>query len=237
MKTVKHNDLSCTFDPKWHTYSVNGKRLKSVSKVKNQYKPPFDPDGTILQRCAARAGVPPEELKSEWNAKGEYARNLGTNVHAFFECLFLGRLELPPPMDEKAAKMFAQVAHIHEKLVAEYDILGVEHIVFSERLGIAGTVDLIGQHKGNGTITTFDYKTSKKIDTNNYGTSMLPPFNYPDSNFYEYSLQLSLYEYLMRTEGYFPEQKYQNIIVHIRENDYWFYTACDMSEELHLVFK
>ena len=89
----------------------------------------------------------------------------------------------------------------HYKLKSDIDILS-EVIVYSTELSIAGTVDILAKDNSTGLYEIIDWKTSKKIEMVSYGQKMGTheiTKNIMDCNFYHYSLQLSLYRYILET--------------------------------------
>ena len=71
----------------------------------------------------------------------------------------------------------------------------------------AGTIDMLAYNLKKGCYSIIDWKTSKKFDQGNSFTPyMKPPFEHVLScNTNEYSLQLSLYKYILE-----KKQKYRN---------------------------
>lgn len=84
------------------------------------------------------------------------------------------------------------------------DIIGVEKLVFDERLRIAGTIDFLGRSRKDGTYIMIDHKSNEKIEnTNQYKKFCLAPISHiPDNSFSHYALQQSLYAYLLKFSGY-----------------------------------
>ena len=70
-------------------------------------------------------------------------------------------------------------------------------MVYSETLGIAGTIDAIGVLP-DGKRVMIDWKTNARIDvTPRFDVSCEYPLEHiPDTNFAKYMLQLSLYKYI-----------------------------------------
>ena len=113
-----------------------------------------------------------------------------------------------------------------------------ETIIYCEKLKIAGTVDLLLYDKVHNIYHILDWKTSKKIDTVSYKNKR---GNTPetkdllDTNFNHYSLQLSLYRYLL-------EKKYSikiqdQIIVHLAENSVHTYLTENLSNHIKSILK
>lgn len=87
--------------------------------------------------------------------------------------------------------------------------------VYDEELGLAGTVDLVIE--GGGRVVLVDYKTNDKITTKSYDgkVGILPPTrDMEDCSMSRYSLQLSLYAYILERRGCFIDKLY---IIHLSE--------------------
>ena len=87
------------------------------------------------------------------------------------------------------------------KMKASFDIYP-EVIVYSEKLKICGTIDLLLFNKTNNKYVIMDWKTSKRISSkafkNKKGNHPVTS-NLDDCNFNHYSLQLSLFRYILET--------------------------------------
>ena len=87
-----------------------------------------------------------------------------------------------------------------KKIKEALDIVGIEMIVFDTDLAIAGTIDLLAKSKKNGAYIIIDHKTNKDLGLNNpYDKFGLDPISHiPDTAFGHYTIQLNLYQYLLR---------------------------------------
>ena len=97
------------FDEAEHKYTCNGKQLESVTTVVENCFKKFDAD-YWAERKASQLGITPEELKAEWEAKAQQARDLGTMMHDKIEKYYLG---IESESDE-TFDMFLQFAAEHE---------------------------------------------------------------------------------------------------------------------------
>lgn len=93
----------------------------------------------------------------EANRVSSRASNRGTKVHKICEDYLLGNsLTMPSPLIKE---MFFQLKpHIDEKI---NNIHAIESAMFSHKLKMAGTVDLIAEYDGE--LSIIDYKTSSKL--------------------------------------------------------------------------
>lgn len=215
------------FEESSHRYSsiINNKEIKYCSGTQflGKFYPQFDPNGVITARCAKKAGVTVEEIKATWAAKGAESCRLGTRTHELCEDVIQGNPIRNTPEDEVEAKRFDFANKLATKMRNSIDILGVEKIIFSDRLPvpIAGTIDLLGRSRKTGEILILDWKTNKEIEKENkYNNFCLDPISHvPDISLGHYSLQLSLYQYLLEFEGYVPKgSKFKRALLHVTEN-------------------
>lgn len=68
------------FNQKYHTYTCNGHKLASVTKLAYSLKPAFDREG-IAAKKAREAGKTVAEILAEWDANREAAMARETRVH------------------------------------------------------------------------------------------------------------------------------------------------------------
>ena len=150
-----------------------------------------------------------ESLMAKWNATAEY----GTKVHHEIEKWIKEGIE---PEDKKAIQGRNWLAQY--ELRSDMDVLS-EVIVYSTELSIAGTVDILAKDNATGEYDIIDWKTSKKIETASYGKKMgtHPSTSHVmDCNFYHYSLQLSLYRYIL--EQYYDLKIHNQLIAHLKDD-------------------
>lgn len=209
-----------------HKYvsTIDGHEISYVSGTQFLHKffKPFDADGEIAKRCAIKEGCTVEEIKAKWAKAGKDASTLGTKIHECCEDIELGRKELRnKPSSLKEEKMIEHAVKMARRFYEGFDILGVEKIVFSPSLKIAGTIDLFARSKKDGTYIIGDHKTNKSIDLEDkWNKFALDPISHlHDINGVVYGLQLNLYEYLLKREGYVPKDaKFKLILNHITED-------------------
>jgi len=204
------------FDPKYHTYTnlVTGKRLTSVTRFLKLFENEFDSD-FFSNKIAKKRGITQAQVLKEWKEKADLSCKIGTDCHYIIEHYILHGEILEP----KNKKEEIVIKYINDFLVSKRVIPNeTEYIVYNDYL--AGQIDFIAERNG---LFIKDFKTNEKIETYSYGKYMLNEFSmFPDSSFYKYSLQLDIYEKLIKKpiKGKF--------IVHIKENEYIFYKCEEM---------
>lgn len=154
-------------------------------------------------------GMSPQELIQVWDKKAEE----GTIIHNEIDN-FIRNNQTP-----KFDKSILAVNWLKNYLNNNHEVYS-EIIVFAKELELAGTVDLLVYNKSTDSYEIFDWKTSKKIDKNSYrnkiGTTKATS-NLMDCNFIHYSLQLSLYRFIL--EEYYNLSISKTTILHINDMD------------------
>jgi hypothetical protein len=208
-QTATHpTGLTITFHEGPHSYiDANGQHYESGTTFVGRFKPKFDPDGEILKRKAAEAGVTTEELARDWKRRGDQASLYGTRCHANSEFQFKREFSkihrgLSPLEENSFRLIWDYVTYLNDNLT----YIATEQIVFSPRYALAGSIDLLMADHPNRTLWILDWKSNKEIRRDNHWDGrMLPPLSYlHDCHFVHYTLQLETYTRLIRDEGYLP---------------------------------
>lgn len=235
-------DKSVVFDSVNHTYHLNGKKLTSVTQFISQFKNKFDSD-YWSKKIALRDDKTQEQVLKEWSDKAKKSCDIGTAIHKIFEdyidnkfCILSDEividfidLEIEYLTDflpkSKVAIQFIKDYFITKRLIP----IHTEYIVYNDYL--AGQVDLICQDK-NGNYYILDFKTNDKIETKSYGKNLNGKLSdIPDSTYYHYSLQLSIYKQM------FNEKVDKLYIIHIRHDKYEFIECVDIFKNYAIDFK
>lgn len=210
----------------------------------HKFCPPFDPDGRIAEKKASEAGVTPDQIRAEWKRKGAAACELGTRVHETCEDVLLRRTAFRnKPRDEHERRLMAAGWDACQRIMADYDVIGVEQMVGDLDCQIAGTIDLLVSNKKTGAVGIFDWKTNAKIDfENNFreGSRMLRPISHlHNCSGVTYALQLNLYQYILVKAGYLPRNTvFERQIIQLTDNGPRFFPLPDLQLEVRdmLVF-
>ena len=232
--------VEIVFTEEDHSYRsvIGGKPLKYVSGTTfiSSFFPQFDPYGTIAESCARKRGITKAEIQAEWAEKAKKSCIYGTKIHETCEDVLKGSKTLRnKPLDDREKATMRNAIRMCENLLKRGTPEGIEKIVFDETLGIAGTIDLLMRSKKDGMLWILDHKSNSSIDVENrYNAFAKPPISHvPDTNFWHYSLQLNLYEYLMKRAGYVSSgEKIGKAILHITENGVKTYRLKDMQREI-----
>jgi len=183
------------FDEESHTYkSLDNQPFLSVSSLITLFKPPFDPNGSIITKCAEKKGITVEELRKEWDQIRDDANYKGHKFHSDMEN-YINTGVVADGVNKVFIKQF-QDLHLKGKLYSECVLINKTH-------KIAGTTDLIELFP-NKKINIYDFKTNKKLEKkSNWRQYMKAPLHALEHcNFNHYSIQLSLYAYMLEQYGF-----------------------------------
>lgn len=197
-----------------HTYRLlenPDQTFTSCTQFVESFFEPFDAEAVASKLVATHPRYRQytlEELLAEWRKSAED----GTRVHAEIEN---GILTNKIPQSRKGQQAFEWIARYLSS--RRYD-LHPEVIVYSERLGLAGTIDLLAHDRTTDVWLLVDWKTNKRITREPYGNKRGirgPATGLGDCHKVKYGLQLSLYSYILETEyGISPHKQ---AIVHLAD--------------------
>lgn len=195
----------------------------STTSCLKRYKNPFD-GKAISERSSKNAkskwfGIPPKEIQQIWKNEADRAIELGNFYHDRQEanmlaCETISRWgkDLPviwPMYNDKGDK----IAPSQRMIEGIYP----EHLVYMKSAGLIGQSDLV--EIADGYVHISDYKTNKEIEKTSYvnwegqSKKMLGILSHlDDCNFNHYSLQLSLYMYMVLRHN--PRLKPGKITIH-----------------------
>ena len=192
------------FNEKKHQYTIDKKVLTSVTTFVKKFFKPFDVK-QISKYCAkARRNkgekVTAYDVRREWKATAKE----GTRIHELIEMYIMCENKKISVTQTNTKALVG--ADFFDDLMLKYpDYTPVaEERVYDEELGIAGTIDLV-LYGENGEVVLVDWKTNKKIRTSGTKTSIGTAV-VKDCSLTHYTLQLSLYAYILERKGFKPEK-------------------------------
>lgn len=194
-------DAALTFIPDTHTYIVGGTEFESVTTVVENCFESFDADYWAERK--ATPGRTAEMIKAEWAARGEEARRMGTLMHERIERYYLGHPVDPAWMADGAFSRFAAFAW-----KVRLCPFRTEWRIYHEESRLAGTLDFLAAC-ADGSFEIWDWKRSNKvvdscgnpITDNSFGRTALTPLDHlPDTTFWHYALQVSIYRYILEAK-------------------------------------
>lgn len=169
-------------------FCEDGHEYMSVSSLLSKIKPKFDLESKALE-CALRKKVSVDDILKEWDDKKKIGLNHGTDVHENVESYFLNR-EIRNERYRNVVEDIYKIAYRKEA----YN----ELICFDKSKRVCGTSDYV--HFKKDTFDISDFKTNVKFNfENQYSDKFLldPVSHLPNSEYFIYALQLSLYAYMI----------------------------------------
>ena len=161
-------------------------------------------------------GISIDELLADWKKSAD----TGTLVHDELENYVLNKRKRP-----KHPKGKQGVAWLKDEINKSW-VLHPEVLIYSTEIGIAGMMDLLVYNPEDDVYAIADWKTNKKIYTNAFGGkrgTRGSTADLADCNFIHYTLQLSLYRYIL--EEYYGLKVASTILVHLHEDKYKTYSC------------
>lgn len=229
------------FDEPSHTYTLKGKKLKSVSSLVERFQGEFDQEEQ-LPKSAAKKGVSVDELRKQWAEDNKNACDLGHDVHYYIEC-DMNNVPAPDYEEEERLKRIEIYRQLKEQELKDLIPLFSELRLFDEEFGFAGTVDALYFDGKN--IRMYDWKTNKKMTSDDSEDDMGRPtgrwrkMSWPfhdqwDNKVNGYSIQLSAYRYLLKRQGIDVDIAR---LYHIHSNGWDMYECKDYIPRLEQYFK
>ncbi len=180
---------------KWRRFKKEAGGWENV--VKHYQKIKYSLDNQLLKRIKEKK----REYVVDWKREGDDAARMGTKAHKELEQLLIS----------------SQKVEIGSRSVADVspsDLLDIqgfndksnnvfpEFLLWNQKYRIAGQVDLI--EKQGDILHLRDYKTCKEIKFEAFmGKTMYSPLQeLPDTNYSKFTLQLSLYAWMLEQEGF-----------------------------------
>lgn len=209
-----------TFYKKSHKYKVGKKELTSVTTFIGKFFEPFDAKAIAKKLATFYVNKKNKRGMRYWLKTWKEDAAHGTRTHELIENILSasdGEVILCKERDRLKLDQALYYWQLFQKVEDVYDTL-TELRIYDEELGIAGTIDLFVVHKDKS-ITLIDWKTNKAIKKIGYNhkKAFEPIEDWEDCNYNKYTLQLSLYAYLLERKGHKIKEL---ILVHLKEDEF-----------------
>ena len=212
----KHQELYLNEEE--HIYSLLNSdiKFKSVTEFIGSFFNPFDElkiANQLVNNVPKYKHLTSQELLQDW----ENRRNRGTIVHKEIET-FLNNQCINDNNDIDL-KSKQGIKFLNQKCIKDSNMLFSEIKIFSEKLQIAGTIDLMIYNKTKNHISLIDWKTNLEIKKQGYKKGIaFPVQKMDDCSFNKYTLQLSMYQYLL--ELIYNVKVNGLYIIHLKDHQY-----------------
>jgi len=193
-------------EPIEHKYyhKVTGETFKSVTTVLSMLEPEFNKEEIALaismqdpsKKKEQYQNMSQEEILAEWKRINDEANEYGTEVHEIMERYLLAD-KIYIPKNEYERETILKFQEIDPMTTG---VIYPETILFSEKHKLAGTADII--EMCDDYFNVWDYKTNKKLRfISEYNHWLKKPVSHlSDCQYSIYSLQLSIYAYMLQLE-------------------------------------
>lgn len=207
-KNAHFRDERITFLKKDHQYLVRDEKNKettflSVSTFISSFFPKFD-EKAVLKNLKT------VDKESKYFQKSDEAileiwketAVLGTNLHETIE-LFYNAFAQPSFIEHKLPnqpEMEQFLKFHHDFTEAKYlEPYRTEWPIFIERYEIAGTIDILFKIRNTDFYVLMDWKRIEKLHSR-FGNANTPIQHVSNSKFHKYSLNLTLYRYIVESQ-------------------------------------
>lgn len=206
------------FEEETHTYTINGKKLSSVTADLKNFTTPFNAHmmaAVMAKKYNREHPSRPKKsaawYKMYWKNKANEASSRGHRVHQYAE--MFPYFSTPSCSQEQGVFDFFKI------LPKNYIVVASEYRVFSEKRGLAGTIDLLLYNSDTGKLVIADWKTNMTNVVMCYqNKKMKGPFkDLHEISYNKFAIQLSQYKTLIEESTEFEVEEHW--IIWLREGD------------------
>lgn len=210
------NKLKDKFDSKYWSvnkaYTFSGYKTKQIWTGSGVYdNTSFYADGVKISVDGTdhtHLSVTPETVLEQWRIDSLIGTSRGTYAHKLLENIESRKIEKPDKIIPYGIPTISAINYIKslqvidnlsERFVNEYSHLipvAIECIIGDVDLGIAGTFDRVYWNELSQSLEIWDFKTDKKMNFDNK-YQKIKILNVDDCEYQKYSLQTSLYKYIV----------------------------------------
>lgn len=245
-KNPHPKDKFIRFQDEGHKYWIRGrdKGVISTTTILKTYFEDFNPD-PIIRRIMRPSNEnywenpdyqyyrkDASEIKAMWAQLGKDAAEAGTYNHEQIENFYNG-LEYDFSKREHT-ELFIPFHNDHKDYLEPFR---TEMLIYHEKLRISGAIDMLYRNRITGKLVLADWKFIKKLAKKNKSKQGKPPLDHlDDTNYTKYSLQLSVYRYILETEyGYEVENQFL-VILHGKQKKYRKEVTPYLKDEVEALF-
>ena len=187
------------FDEEPHIYYVDDKKVgTSCTTLIHTFFPSFN-EKEVSKNCvkyhfnnetSKYYQKSQNDILNMWEDNRKEAAEKGTFMHKSIELFYNDE-----PYDNSNIefkyfeKFFTDNPHL-EAYRTEWE-------VYDEELDLAGSIDMVYKNKDTNNFDIYDWKRSKEIKKDSRDNAFSPIDHIPNSNFWQYSLQLNIYKYIL----------------------------------------
>jgi len=200
------NDVKFYDEP--HKYYIDNTELISVTTLIHKYQNDFDVDYWSEYK-ASQFNVTQDEIKRAWNFINKKGTLKGSLIHSYAENLFQNKIyEYPTdlvlntfgfdPIKKEYDITKKYIDNFYRDTFDKLIPIKTEIVLCDKDYKIGGMIDILFYNKKMNEFQIWDYKTNKDFTYENKRNNLLFELSdLEDCDLEIYSLQLSLYKYLI----------------------------------------
>lgn len=243
-KTHPHPlDSILSFQEEGHHYWVRGVRHDALHYLSSttflgSFFPKFDKEQCIgfIMRSDRYVNDPEykyyrmseDDILAMWDALGKEASHRGSVMHANIE---YSCNQMTVKDDTPEFQQYLNFRAENPNLMP----WRTEMLILHEQYRIVGSVDAIFKDLTTGKYVIIDWKRSKKVDNKGGEQGYFPLEHLKGNNLTKYSIQLSLYRYILETVYNLPMAYSMLVVCHPNQNNYCVIKTKYMKEEVELM--
>lgn len=220
-------DKKLKFYPKSHKYKIGKRNLVSVTTFISELFDKFNERETargLNKRKGTKwykMGV--RKILALWKEKREYGSLIHNQIERFINGTNILKVDELEQKTKQAVTFYSRLLVDLEEPTAYPEVK-----IYSEKYGLAGTVDLLITHNQDGQrwATLVDWKTNDKFTTEGYngktGTNKHTD-KMSDSHISKYGLQLCIYSKILEDE--YGMKIKNNFLIHLKDDEYTIYSV------------
>lgn len=236
----KSTDGKCKFYEKAHKYKVDKEEYTSVTTLIGQHFPKFDAKGLARKLASFSWAKKQKKGVRYWLNEWKQSALTGSLIHAEIEESIIkpeSYSVLKPVLHPRSVIAIEW----YNEFIKDFKVTEVipEELIYDEEFKLAGQIDLL--IKEGKEVTLVDWKATKditfscKYSDDKTGTSEVTK-DLQNANGVKYSLQLSIYAYMLERQGY----KIKDLVLaHIcpKKNELVEYRVKYMKDEVRRLLK
>jgi len=241
-KNSHPRDKQITFDEPTHVYSVNGssKGIISCTKFVHNSFPYFNANVVIKKMMDSPKwtqnklyGKTANEIKTLWDNNKNEASSAGTGMHLGIEQFMNGAYDIIDPA-LKSTNEWKYFTNFWNDVSGDLVPFRTEWNVWSEEYKLAGSIDMVFYRKSDDSYVIYDWKRSKEIKkTNDWENAHEPISHLPNTNYWQYTLQLNAYRWFLETYYGLKISDMAIVVFHPDNSNYKLYHLNRLDDEIH----
>ncbi|MBX7227878.1 MAG: hypothetical protein K1X55_17730 [Chitinophagales bacterium] len=231
---------SIAFDEESHKYlhpkdeTGNAEYISVTTLIERFF--PFDLI-RYIERKAKKENRTEDDVLDEYLLMRDEAAAKGTELHEQIEHYLKGK-EFDANLHE--FKMFLE---FYEKELTSSNLIfhDAERMIYSDKYGVAGTIDCLFQKGNSNKYVMFDWKRSKKLTIDGqprkfgFGYALSELNHLDNSSYYRYCLQQNIYKHIIEIEYATQISSMWLIVLHENFSNYYKIKVPDLPRETKII--